>query len=138
MVGEGLAPPANPYKLPSAHELYSICRQTDVRSNFPLTPHPPQAVPLPPLGKANCTFILSSYRTLCARTPFPHGRGGACSSRKSRTKSRPCTCLIFHGRVRALCATQTVSSSRKSRTTLRLRTNSIPFADRQMLDRIFH
>ena len=62
---------SNPHNLPSSHELYSICRQTDVRSNFLLTPHPPQAVPLPPLGKANCTFILSSYRTLRARIPFP-------------------------------------------------------------------
>ena len=33
---------------------------------------------------------------------------------KFRTNSRPCTGLIFHGRVRALCVTQTVSSSRKS------------------------
>ena len=93
-------------KLPSAHNYvdriykrnFSFYSQTDVRSNFLSTPHPSRvASHLPPLGKANCASIPSSYRTLCAqnpffvvgeglappatplcaRTPFPHLRSGA-------------------------------------------------------------
>ena len=42
------------------------------------TPHPPQAVPLPPLGKANCGKRLSLAENLCHRKRTNKPTAGKC------------------------------------------------------------
>ena len=42
------------------------------------TPHPPQAVPLPPLGKANCGKLLSLAENLCHRKRTNKPAAGKC------------------------------------------------------------